>query len=767
MADDIDDMVDDGEPDAERDARRACEMARMRMSEIIGSLEAEAKRRVGWRQSIENRWIEDLRLFHGRYPEGVAKALEASGGSQLFVNVVRGKTNALEARLTDMLFPTDDENWSIAPTPVPELADEAERTARLITQMEADLVQARLQEAGGQMTPEAMQAMQVIEQHKMRRMALQDRLDQAVQRAEAMTEEMRDQLKHCDYNAQCRDIIRDACQIGIGVMKGPAIDGRPVKRWEVLENGDAVLSVASENAPRFWRVDPWSFFPDPEARCPEEAEDFFERHLMTAKQLRALAMHAGFDQNAIRAVLATKAKEPMPSYHTELLDLTQQTTTTAAGRYHVWEYRGALTGQDFLNLCQAMGVDPRDKLNTRDPEDMAEGEDHDAGMDEDGNDLVDEFGADPLQEIPVTIWFCERQILSFSMHPLDSGEPIYSVFTIERDETSMFGLGIPYLLRHAQHALNAAWRAMMDNAGLASGPQIEVNQQIVEPADGQYTLTPRKVWLRRPNAPPNEPGIRSYSIVDNQQSMANIIGMARQFVDEESSMPQIAQGEQGAHVTKTAFGMSILMNSANIIFKRVVKNFDDDVTVPNIRRLYHWNMQFSTKPHIKGDFEVDAVGSSTLLVREIQAQNLVALGTMFTQNPRFAPLVKDMPLAREIARAHLIPADRILLNETEYEDYLAEMAAQAEQPDPEIVRLELDANLKEREWAFRMALAEMKQEAELVAAAAQMNISEDKLRAMLTKAREDRDSKERKFAGEIGMTREAWARGVSTSGGRF
>ena len=87
----------------------------------MSELEEEATRRVGQKQPLEQRWLEDLRQLHGQYEATVQQDLRESGKSQLYVNVTRPKTNAAAARLNDMLFPTDDKNWAIEPTPVPEL----------------------------------------------------------------------------------------------------------------------------------------------------------------------------------------------------------------------------------------------------------------------------------------------------------------------------------------------------------------------------------------------------------------------------------------------------------------------------------------------------------------------------------------------------------------------------------------------------------------------------------------------------------------------
>ena len=63
----------------------------------------------------------------------------------------------------------------------------------------------------------------------------------------------------------------------------------------------------------------------------------------------------------------------------------------------------------------------------------------------------------------------------------------------------------------------------------------------------------------------------------------------------------------------------MLMNSANVVNRRVIKSWDDDLTKPTIPRVLDWNMQFNPDDNIKGDMQVDARGTSVLLVREIQS----------------------------------------------------------------------------------------------------------------------------------------------------
>jgi hypothetical protein len=223
--------------------------------------------------------------------------------------------------------------------------------------------------------------------------------------------------------------------------------------------------------------------------------------------------------------------------------------------------------------------------------------------------------------VSAKIWFCDTEILSVSLHPLDSQEQVYSVFTLQKDPASPFGYGVPWLIRDHQSILNTAWRMMMDNAKVSLGPQIEIDKSRVAPEDNNYKMEAMKIWVTTAGlSNTTQPAIKTYDIPMHQEMYAAIIAMVLETVDEVIGMPRIAQGETGSMPQQTASGMAILMNSANVTFRRIIKNYDDDVIVPTIRRFYHWNMQFHDDETIKGDFEVDARGSSVLLVREMQAE---------------------------------------------------------------------------------------------------------------------------------------------------
>ena len=698
------------------------------MMTIIGRLEKESDDRVGKRDIVEKRWLDDLAQFHGNYTGSLKSELTEARKSTLFINSTRPKTNAMASRLSDMLFPTDDRNWGIQPTPVPELTVEAEAAATGAA--EAELASAE--------APEDQQLQAVAVDAKQRADTIQATMDEARKRARAMEEEIDDHLREAKYAAQARVIIDDGCKLGTGIIKGPVIGERNRRAWQqqdiVDEHGDVTgnefsLNNVEDPRPVFWRTNPWDFFPDMDANSIEDSEGNFERHLMNKKQLRRLARQPGFDKDALRSLLISGPQSSVPHYISDLRSITGAYHDATSDRFHVWEYHGPLTLEDMRDLATLKGKE---------------------GVLQD----LSEFDVDPLDEIEAVVWFCQGELLKFGLHYLDSGEPIYSIFNLEKDDASIFGFGIPYIMRDPQKAMASAWRILMDNAGLSSGPQIVVNEQIVTPQDGNWTLEPRKIWIRNPGAPKGEKPFETFDIPSQMEELVALIDLCKKNIDEETSLPVIAQGEQGAHVTKTAQGMSLLMNSVNVVFRRIVKNWDDDMTTTTIRRMYDFLMQFSKKEHIKGDYEVDARGTSVLLVREMQSANLLLFLGNFAGHAVLGKYLKQegLPALRRLAQTMMISADDIIKTNEEVAQDDADAAKAPPRPDPEMEKIAASLNLETLKGENAMQLEGMRRETALIELAQTNNMELEKLKAMLFDKQQDRASGERKMAAEAAVS---------------
>lgn len=715
------------------------------MQGFINGLDREATDRESKKKATEDAWIEDLRQYHGYYDEKIEKELLDEDKSVLFANKTRPKTDSCEARISDMLFPTDDKNWAITPTPVPELSAEAKRSAQKAEELTAQANQAHAAQgpaAGQAIAAQADAAAQAAKQ-------AEREMEVALERSKAMSAEIEDQLVECDYAIQMRDVIRDACRIGTGISKGPIGSSQRSRRaWkkaaEAGPDGAAIyeLTFTEDRRPAFVRVDPWSLFPDPDARRAKDSEDWFERHLLKPKGLRALARQPGYNKDAIRALLKEGPNGDAPQYLQQIRAITNEAQPISGKVYKVWEYRGSLDIDDMRRLIRALKDEKLAAIYDNEDEEF-----------------------DVLEDIPVVVIFCQGQILKFGIHHLDSQESIYSFFCLEEDDGSIWGFGVPRMMRDSQAAMNGAWRMIMDNAGLSSGPQIVVCQTKVEPEDGDWAIKPKKVWIKKPGVLPQETVFEVHEISNNTGELLNIIERAARFIDEETNVSLIAQGEQGTHTTQTSGGMAILMNAVNVVFRRFIRNFDDNVTIPNLRRAYDWNMQFNKKEHIKGDFEVGARGSSVLLVREIQTQNLANLIGM-SQNPMVATLIKSPDLLRKLVSSMMINPDEVVKTDDEIEaDQRAQAAAGPQVSEAEETKRMGIATTNDR--AIRVAY--IAQETALMGYAEKRNISVEQAATELEKVRLTLESKERLLAAEVGaqavQNKLAAAAGVQPKGG--
>ena len=242
--------------------------------------------------------------------------------------------------------------------------------------------------------------------------------------------------------------------------------------------------------------------------------------------------------------------------------------------------------------------------------------------------------------------------------------------------------------------------------------QVVVNKKAVSPADGSWTLKPKKVWVAQGDVATTDvqKAFSSFSVNSHQQEYQNVIQLAKAFMDEESGLPMIAQGEQG-QVTPTLGGMSMLMNAANAVRRAQVKEWDDNVTKPMIRRFYAWMMQFSPKEEIKGDMTIKARGTSALLVREVQNQQVMTLIQNFSQNPQLAPAFDWYEALKVLNASMSLGSTGILKEKQEYEQAIQQaQQSQQEQGDP---RLQMQMQIQQMKQEHEMQLAQMKYQTQL------------------------------------------------------
>jgi hypothetical protein len=698
-----------------------------------------AKQRDEWvrdRRSygVDKRWVEDEDQYNGKdnvnkaasqmmtsveqgYPVTTQGAKPAR--STVFIGLTRQKTNAAEARLADILLPTDDRNWGIDPTPEPHLMGMAKDNSPA------------LDPYSGQ------QIMTADGQPAKKRDIAKALTDLAAKRAESMQRVIDDQLTECDYNGELRKLIHFAAVLGTGVVKGPIVESRTRKAWKPYTDAQGVtvhqIEIVKELDPASFNVDPRNCFPDPS--CGEDIHDgkgMFERHKLTAKQVRELAKQPGYMKDQLRKVLEEGPKRSATME--ELRD--EDSRNIGTDNYEMWEYWGEIDKDD---LKAAMG------------------------------DKAPAVEDDELKSFSACVIMINSTVVKVYLNPLEDGALPYDFFVWEKVSGSVWGYGVPYLMRSQQRVLNSAWRMMMDNAGVTARGQVILNPTMIQPADKQWQITAGKLWYSTADL---DDVRKAFSVVEfnnHQAELAGVIKMAMELSDQESGVPTITQGEKGA-APDTVGGMQMLMNSANVVLRRLVKQFDDQITRPHIRRYYDYNMMYNDDESIKGDFSIQARGSSALLVRDIQNQsflNLLAAGS----NPVYGIYLDTEKLFKKALQAqHIDPAEVFKSDEEIEQIKEAQKQGAQQQPDPRIVAAQIRAQSDQqkvqaqnqgdmaelqtrlqisREAAeIRMAELQLTREIEMLKMANQQNLSLEQIKAKLADTAMRERGKKELFAAE-------------------
>ncbi|NCP63156.1 MAG: hypothetical protein GW836_00655 [Paraglaciecola sp.] len=691
------------------------------LDNLAMELERKLSDTITDRNAIDIRMVEDLQNYHGSYDQSRVAELKKAKRSSTFIKLTRAKTNAGESQLIDLLFPNTDKNWGIKPTPVPEIADQ------LNDDSPAQIDGQKYQDEEGEIVTNGMLAAR--------------KLQIANDRCDKMEDEINDQLVESDYEAKCRKVIHDACVIGTGILKGPVVVGKQDKVYMETKEGWTHKLVESLT-PACEVVRPWDFFPDMSASHISECEFVFERRFMSKAQLKGLVKRKGFDKEQIKKVLQMTGAQTQhsSSYMDDVRRLAGLSESLNDTRFETWEYTGPVS-YDALIRLGAVEL----------PEDA---EERDA--------LLKEFEG---EEVIATVFYCGGITIGAKLKMMDYEDYLpYRVFNWEPDDSCLFGYGVPRMVRDEQAIINSVWRMILDNGAITAGPQIGRSGKHISPVNGDWALEPFKQWELSGSVDDIRKVFTAMEFNSHLPELQGIYQMARIMFDEVSGIPMLQQGEQGQS-TQTLGGMSILMNSANTVRRRQVKAWDDNITSPMIKDFYHWNMEYNENGDIKGDYQVDARGTSALLVKETQAAAITNFLGVVGSNPVFAPVLqlKAAEILRQWAKTQSLPASMLPTDEELEEFIKKQQEQQGEQPQDSAIAVEqmrMDQQQAKFKFEYEMFGAKVqaglqeaasKERIEMMRLAQNDKINTEKLIADLKKNQAKLDSDWQQFMAELNI----------------
>lgn len=450
--------------------------------------------------------------------------------------------------------------------------------------------------------------------------------DEANKRSESAQTQIDDWQVECGWHGEIRKVIENCSRLGTGVLKGPV----PAKRKRrKTSNGQMVMEI--EIAPESKSIDPDRLYPDP--ACGESIHNgsyVFELDELSTRQLRDLKGLPGYlSENIDKVIEEGPGKKNVG---------TAKTKSNEDEKFETWYYYGFLDRDDL----EALDVEIEEESK--------------------------------LEGIPAIVTLVNDTPIRAALNPLDSGDFPYDVMPWQRRAGHWAGVGVARQIRTPQRMINAGTRNLMDNAGLSAGPQIVLWKNKIVPADGVWELSPRKLWFAREEADIKGVGdaFASFNIQSLQAELMNIIQFALKMAEDVTGLPALLQGQQGK-APETVGGMQMLQNNASSVLRRIAKSFDDHITVPHITRYYDWLMTYGEDDSMKGDFIIDARGSSALVERDMQNQAILQMGQM-VMNPAFG--IDPEKWFEEACKSQRLDPKRFKMDDEK-------RAQMAQQPPPE------------------------------------------------------------------------------------
>jgi hypothetical protein len=636
--------------DVEGEAGKILDLEMSQQTNLVGVIKDRFQQAEDARQTDERRWLKAYENYRGLYAKSVK--FRESEKSRVFVKVTKTKVLAAFGQLVDVIFGTGKFPIGISETKVPEgeYASAHLDTQNPMQGIETSLpdnIGNRLEDPPQEDNPydigyegdgktlkagatfgkgvftdsvEDQAEDMLVEGFSPNPQALE--VSPAQKAARRLEKLVHDQIEESNGSSEIRNALLESALLGTGIVKGPFNFNKTLSRWTDNEDGEREYNPLEVRVPRIEFVSCWDFYPDPAATNMDECEYVIHRHKLNRSQLRQLRNMPYFDEDAIRDCLKMGANYEEKDFEQQLKD-NAYTEEEYNSNYEVLEYWGIMDAE----YAREVGIDLPDSV-------------------------------DDLDEVQVNAWVTGNKLLRAVINPFTPYRIPYHAFPYERNPYNFFGIGVAENMDDSQQIMNGHARMAIDNLALSGSIVFDIDESAL--VGGQsMDIYPGKVFRRQAGMAGQSIYGLKFPNTANENMM--MFDKFRQLADEQTGLPSYSHGQTGVQsMTRTASGMSMLLGAASLNIKTVVKNLDDFLLKPLGEAYFQWNMQFFEGDiDVKGDLEVKATGTNSLMQKEVRSQRL----TMFlqtAQSPAIAPFVKISKLVSELAYSLDLDPDEIL-----------------------------------------------------------------------------------------------------------
>ncbi len=593
-------------------------------SPIVGHIREKFHQSETSRLYDERRWLKAYRNYRGLY--GPEMAFRTNEKSRVFVKITKTKVLAAFGQIIEVLFSGGKFPLGISPTPVPEdIAEYAHLKQQAPQQPQQPQDPYGFKGDGREIPPGATadmlmknlaQEYENVGFDEGPANAGEPQIEPAGIGAKNLEKLIHDQLEESEAITTLRHVFFEMCLLGTGILKGPFSFDKEYHSFEEQEDTSIYIKKI-KSVPKIEAVSCWNFYADPNATNISDCDYAIQRHSLNRQQFSDLRKMPFFNEEMIDDCLEEGPNYQVRGYESSLYNR-ETVETIYKNRYEVLEYWGIID-KDLAKQC---GIESDKSV------------------------------------ISVNAWICGNKVLRMVENPFTPTRIPFMVCPYELNPYQFFGIGVPENMEDSQQIMNGHARMAIDNLALSGNLVFDIDETQLAPGQ-DMKIFPGKIFRRQSGQPGTS--INAIKFPNSTQENMMMFDRFRQLADEATGIPSYSHGTTGVQsTTRTAAGMSMLMGAAALSIKTVIKNIDDYLIKPLGDSFFHWNMQFNADmPHIKGDLEIKARGTSSLMQKEVRSQRLMTF-MQTAANPALAPFVRWHTCLKEIAKALDIDPDQLI-----------------------------------------------------------------------------------------------------------
>ena len=559
-----------------------------KLESFLSAFFEDARRWKEDESDVQETIVDSLNRRNGKYSIDKMSKIKEAGSSDVFIGLTGVKCRTFESWVHDVYVNSGKKRtWALKPTPIPDIPEEQkeEIAAKAMIQFFEE------QEAMGQ-EQDSKRAYEIASE--MRMQLIKKEYQEAHKKADKMSRLIHDQLIEGGWVRAFSDAIMDLSSSKACIIKGPIVRNRKKKVGWKKKGNKTIPDIQEEKIITFERVSPLDFYPGRANKCVNDGP-IAEKMFISKESLLANRNEDGYITENIEYVCKQGAE---------------------------YSYIHDLNYSDDIEELERREQDPINMTHHLSPElEAIEYWCHCPGSmlpeygitkDMDGKDL------DPLMDYDINVITVSNYIVFVSLNTDMLCRRPYSVYGFAKEIGGFWYQGIPELLKNEQDIANAAARAMVNNLGIASGPQVIIPDINRIPEGEDFTaMYPWKIWQGINTAGTNAPLVEFFQPDSRASEMLNIMNSAVRLADTTLEMPAFSTGpERVTGAGRTSSGLSMLMSTSNRGLKRVLLGLDRYVYQDIIEKLYDYNMMYSEDDDVKGDMNFMSEGIVSLIMKE-------------------------------------------------------------------------------------------------------------------------------------------------------